>query len=145
MDENADHMRVGAHLDLHTRDMPYREELPENCPPGTAAEIKESIEVFRLVRSSSPSESDFRSQRAERPERVFPGVTECQALGLSVFTDRVEIQKRLRVPKMKGRKVCRLELTAGAGHIQQTGRGSHHTWWPYSDYDILAQCNVEAT
>lgn len=125
--------------------MNYREPLPEDCPPDAAEEIRETRDVFRLVRSSPPTETDFRSQRAERPDSVFPDVTECQARGLSVFAQRKDAEKRLRIPRMRGRLVCRLQLSAGAGQIQQTGRGSHHTWWPLADYDILAQCTVEST
>ena len=125
--------------------MKYREQLPEDCPPRAADVIRETREVFRLVRSSPPTDADFRSQRAERPDTVFPEVTECQARGLSVFARRTDAEKRLRLQKMRGRKICRLRLSAGAGHIQQTGRKSHYTWWPFADYDILAQCTVEST
>jgi hypothetical protein len=68
--------------------MSYREQLPEGCPPDEAEEINTRREVFRLVRNRTPTEEDFRSQRAERPGYAFRGVTECQARGLSVHTER---------------------------------------------------------
>jgi hypothetical protein len=124
--------------------MSYREPLPEGCPPDTAEEIAAPREVFRLVRGNPPTQSDFRSQRAERPGRVFPGVTECQACGLSVFAERTELEaKALKLQHLKNRLICRVELVAGAGRIQQTGQRSHHTWWPLAAFDILAHCGVE--
>lgn len=123
--------------------MKFREKLPENCPPDSAAEIQETGCVFRLVRSLPPTESDFQSQRTENPDRPFSGVSECQACGLSVFLQRSDAEKKLKLPKMRGRKVCRVALGAGAGYIDKTGRASHHTWWPLAKYDILAQCDWE--
>jgi hypothetical protein len=122
--------------------MSYREPLPEGCPPEAADEIAASREVFRLVRSNPPTVDDFKSQRAEKPEAVFQ-VSECQACGLSVFTERRDSERALKLPKLRGRLICHLELEAGAGRIQQTGRPSHHTWWPLATFDILAHCEME--
>ena len=123
--------------------MNYREPLPEGCPPETAEDIVSSRDFFRLVRSDPPTEKDFMSQRAEQPNRSFDGVTECQARGLSVFAERKESEKALKIPRLRGRLVCRVVLEAGAGHIQQTGKVSHYTWWPLADFDILEHCTVE--
>ena len=122
--------------------MNYREPLPEGCPPDTAEEIAAPREVFRLVRSSPPTVDDFRSQRAEKPDAAFQ-VTECQARGLSVFAERRDSEKALKLPTLRGRLICRLRLETGAGRIQQIGRPSHHTWWPLAAFDILAHCGVE--
>lgn len=123
--------------------MNYREPLPSGCPPDTAKEIDHPRDVFRLVRTDPPTARDFRSQRAEKPDRIFPGIDECQARGLSVHAERRDSERALRLPALRGRLICRLRLGAGAGKIQQTGRPSHHTWWPLADYDILAQCTME--
>lgn len=123
--------------------MSYLEELPEGCPPDKAEEIRTRLEVFRLVRNARPSEEDFRSQRAEKPDQVFHRVTECQARGLSVHTERDDSERALKLPNLRGRLICRLQLDAGAGCIQQTGLPSHHTWWPLADFDILGRCSVE--
>ncbi len=122
--------------------MSYREPLPEGCPPDDAEEIAVGREVFRLVRTNPPTPDDFQSLRAEKPNAVFR-VSECQARGLSVFADRRDSEKALKLPRLRGRLICRLRLEAGAGRIQQTGRPSHHTWWPLADFDILAHCGVE--
>lgn len=122
--------------------MSYREPLPEGCPPDAAEEIAALREVFRLVRNSPPTLDDFKSQRAEKPDAVFQ-VSECQARGLSVFAERRDSERALKLPTLRGRLICRLRLEGGAGRIQQTGRPSHHTWWPLAAFDILAHCGVE--
>ena len=121
--------------------MRYREPLPDGCPPDIAEEIDVPRDVFRLVRTDPPTETDFRSQREEKPDRAF--TNECQARGLSVHTERQDSENALRLPTLRGRLVCRLRLGPGAGVILQTGRYSHHTWWPLADYDVLEQCTME--
>lgn len=125
--------------------MIYREPLPRGCPPDAAEDITDGLNVFRLVRTSPPTERDFRSQRAERPGHVFVGITECQARGLSVHTQRSDSVRARKLPSLRGHLICRILLGSGAGRIQQTGRPSHHTWWPLADYDVLARCVVETT
>ena len=49
------------------------------------------------------------------------------------FTLSVAIQRAPKLPSLHGRFICRLQLEAGAGRIQQTGAPSHHTWWPLAD------------
>lgn len=123
----------------------FREQLPEDCPPQEARQVIEITEMFRLVRNQAPMEADFRSQRAERPDATFCNVTECQVRGLSLFAEKVEATRLLRSRRFSGRKICRVRLNPGAGYIEKTGKGSHHTWWPFADYDILAHCRVEST
>lgn len=123
--------------------MHYREQLPDGCPPDSAEEISEPWEVFRLVRTRPPTDDDFRSQRAEKPTRDFPGVTECVARGLSVHTKREDSERASKLPSLRRRFLCRLKLEAGAGCVLQTRRPSHHTWWPLADFDILSRCTVE--
>ena len=122
----------------------YRESLPPGCPPDEAREIASSAAVFRLVRTHPPTADDFRSQRAEKPFQKFHGVSECHARGLSVFSRREDSQRALKLPALRGRSICRVQLESGAGSIQQTGRRSHHTWWPLAEFDILSRCTVEA-
>jgi hypothetical protein len=122
--------------------MSYRDPLPEGCPPGAAEEIAAPREVFRLARSIPPTLDDFRSQRAEKPTAVFRGVTECQARGLSVFADRKDCEKLLKLHHLRSRLICPVRLEAGAGRIQQTFQPSHHTWWPLAAFDIVGHCRV---
>lgn len=119
--------------------MRYREELPAHCPPPAAQVVTQPRVVFRLVRRHLPGLHDFCSQRAEKPDQPFMGVTECQACGLSVFTELEACKKLLLLRHLQSRAVCKVQLEDGAGCIMQTGRKSaHHTWWPLADFDILA-------
>lgn len=120
--------------------MIFRETLPEGCPPETAEEISKARVVFRLTRTNQPTENDFRSQRAEKPNNEFGGVSECQARGLSVFTDLGRATQALRSRNMRGRLICQVRLAGGAGFIMETGRRGHCTWWPLANFDILGNC-----
>ena len=122
--------------------MTYRESLPDGCPPEEAEDVSETRVVFRLVRNRPPTDDDFRSQRAEKPNRPFPGVSECQARGLSVHGELRDSERMVKLPVHKGKHVCRVRLEAGAGRIQKTGRDSHHTWWPYAGFDIVGNCSL---
>lgn len=124
-----------------TSEQIYREPLPPGCPPAASEEIVGQRYVFRLVRSQPLTEAGFRSYRAEHPHRAVR-VSECRARGLSVYADRSDAETTLRLPAFRGRHICRVRLREGAGRIQQTGRGTHHTWWPLADYDILAHCDM---
>ena len=125
--------------------MSYREPLPEGCPPDSSVEIASETRVFRLVKACPATPDDFCSQRAEKPQAVFKGCTECQACGVSVFTERQDaVQKALLLPRFRGFQICPVRLVAGAGRIQQTFQPSHHTWWPLAEFDILAHCEMEA-
>lgn len=124
--------------------MSYREPLPDGCPPEDAMSITEPQEVYRLVRTNPPTYEDFQSQRALKPTRKFTDITECQARGLSVHTQRKDCLRVLKLPPFRGCLPCRVHLQAGAGSIQRTGSRSHCTWWPLLQFDILLQCIVEA-
>ena len=120
----------------------FRDELPEGCPPKNADKIRRETICYRLVHNDSPIADDFKSQRTLEPNRDF-GVSECRARGLSIFmqaADAVRVTQRSR--NLRGAKLARLTLNQGAGYIKQTGNRSHHTWWPYQGFDILANCEV---
>lgn len=124
--------------------MSYREPLSEGCPPAESEEITAERVVFRLVRANPAAPDDFRSQRAERPQSVFRGVSECLACGVSVHAERADSEKMRKLPRFKNSLVCRVRLMTGAGRIQPTFQPTHHTWWPLAAFDILGHCEVLA-
>ena len=126
--------------------MTYREPLPDDCPPDEAEEITSPRLVYRLVRNNPPGDEEFRSQRAEQPDRVFRNISECQARGLSVRTDLDSAVELMGLRTMRGRLLCQVQLDQGSGRIMQTGEDHHHsTWWPLTDYDIMANCSLVTT
>ena len=121
---------------------PFRDNLPPGCPPENGDEIISKTICYRLVNNDPPTDNDFRSQRTLEPNRDF-GVSECRAKGLSVFmqaADAARVAQRSR--NLRGAKLAQLTLNQGAGYIKQTGSRSHHTWWPYKAFDVLANCEV---
>ncbi|MDP1586916.1 MAG: hypothetical protein Q8M07_04205 [Prosthecobacter sp.] len=124
--------------------MTYREELPAGCPPETAWEITQETVVYRVVKNQPASLEDFHSQRALQPTKPFAGVSECEARGLSVFTESQDASRLLLLPKFRVCHVFRVTLNSGAGMVAPTFRPSHHTWRPLADYDILSRCQLEA-
>ena len=119
----------------------FREPLPDGCPPREAEEITDTKVVFRLVRTDTPDDSDFWSKRAERPNNQF-SVPECQARGLSVYSQVKDARKQLKIPTLKGMLICQVTLDRGSGYILRTGRRAHFTWWPLADFDILDNCQL---
>jgi hypothetical protein len=116
--------------------MSFREPLPEGCPPADAPLIASAIMVYRLVRTAPPTEADFRSQRAEHPDKYFSN--ECLARGLSVHASRRDSEMAAKLPTLKGKQPCAVRLMPDSGHLKQTGKPSHHTWWPFASFDILS-------
>ena len=114
--------------------MPYREPLPDGCPPDDAVEITVPIKLYRLVKTMPPTTEDFRSYGDLRPNDDFDG-RECKARGLSVYSARASAERRSRASNFQGQQVCELTLGFGAGKLQKTG-GAHHTWWPYAGYVV---------
>ena len=117
--------------------MPYREPLPDGCPPDDAAEITRPITLYRVVKTMPPTDGDFRSYRDLMPDNDF-GPNECKASGLSVFSARDSAEKCLTRPHFQGQRVCELTLGFGAGKLQKSG-GAHHTWWPYAGYVVATE------
>ncbi|MDQ7034387.1 MAG: hypothetical protein Q9P01_05995, partial [Anaerolineae bacterium] len=81
--------------------------------------------------------TNFKSYRELYPEREFR-VPECQAVGLSVYTDIKDIGSLIRrnpaLRKKRGRNKLQLakgDVTSDWGKIKNTRsiELSHHTWW----------------
>ena len=119
--------------------MTYKEPLPVSCPPEAAEEIQVNRLLFRLVKSLPPTDEDFKSQRALKPDARFD-VSECLVRGLSVDTERSGIEKTAKLPHFRKRRICSVRVGPGAGRLLQTFQPTHHTWWPLADFDILSHC-----
>lgn len=122
--------------------MSFRESLPDGCPPSESEELSSERVVSRLVRNNPPTEDDFRSQRSERPLVVFD-VSECLARGVSVYERQADCEKTRKLPRFRRSHVCRVRLKSGAGHLQQTFKPSHHTWWPFAAFNVVEHSQVQ--
>lgn len=128
--------------------MSFREQLPEDCPPTNAGEVTADLAVYRLVKNAAVAAEDFNSQRADHPEKIFSEeLSECVVCGVSVFADRRDCELARKLRSQNGKLIARVVLRPGAGvvlHSPGRSRPSHHTWWPFREYDILASCEVVA-
>ena len=65
------------------------------------------------------------------------------ARGVSVLSRRQEAEKaRIKFDDLAETLVCQVTLDQGAGYIRRTKSRHHCTWWPFADFDILANCHV---
>ena len=121
--------------------MRFRDHLPDNCPPLDAT--SPVIEVYCLV-DNPPVDTDFLSLRERNPEREYGHSLECQACGLSVFTDIPSVELAKKVSRRLRKKAIALgHLSEDSGQIKRTPSKStgdtHHTWWPAQD---IAPCDL---
>ena len=119
----------------------FREPLPDECPPDDAEEISDTLIVYRLVKKETPTDRDFASERELRPTHRF-SADECHARGVSVFMRRKDLARIMKMRRHREKWICLVVLSQGAGYIQRKGQGSHHTWWPLAEYDILGSSKV---
>ena len=122
--------------------MPYREELPENCPPDEAAPLEHTTTFYRLVKTIPPSEEAFDSRWEERSDMREQWEREkkvCDVKGVSLFDTAEAARTRTRLREHSQKIVCAVRVTPQCGPIKQ-GTSHHHTWWPLRNCKILALC-----
>ena len=105
----------------------WEEELPEQCPPLTAVEVKDFI-CYRAVNGNPATPEDFFSQRRLSPMGVF-NASECVAHACSVFTTIESLKARtLLQPRFRNALVAELCLQPKDG-VVKIGRNEHCSWW----------------
>ena len=77
------------------------EALPEQCPPTDAKRCEGCY--YRIANGNPVTTEDFFSQRKMQPDKVFKGlgIDECVTRAVSLFSEREEAEKRLKLPKLK--------------------------------------------
>lgn len=117
--------------------MPWRNHLPDNCPPDDAK--IPSGTFYRLINGARPKAKDFLSHRELYPDREFKE-PECEVCGVSVFAEIEGIKQLLRrTPALRKRKrLAKGEPQEDCGiakHTPSYTHKSHHTWWIPDDVD----------
>ena len=103
--------------------MPFRENLPNDCPPPEAVEVDEPTPFFRLIDRFPPTDSNFDSVWKIQPgRRPNLGKDECKAKGLSIYSSPAAAQEQTQHPTLKGKVPCQVTVTPGAP--------SHARAWP---------------
>lgn len=122
--------------------MEWFEDLPKYCPP---ADVKEcNGDYYRIANGNPATSSDFFSQRRMQPDKVFKGngVDECIARAISLFKDKEDAQKRLKLPKFRHSVIAVVRLEPKDGVMKKTFRDSHYSWWRSTDFNAN-QAKVE--
>lgn len=75
------------------------ETLPEQCHPTDAKQCEGYY--YRIANGNPATTEDFFSQRKMQPDKVFKGlgIDECVTRAVSLFSEREEAEKRLKLPK----------------------------------------------
>ena len=96
------------------------EALPEQCPPTDAKRCEGCY--YRIANGNPVTTEDFFSQRKMQPDKVFKGlgIDECVTRAVSLFSEREEAEKRLKLPKFK-----------------KTFDIAHYSWWRTKDFNVL--------
>ena len=119
----------------------YAEPIPEHCPPGDAFQ-PQGLEVFRLVETVPPTETDFQSHAVRWPER-FGQRNDCIAWALSVYAALEDADKLRGLPAHSAKKVARLVLHPPSGVTKKSGQtASHYSWWRFDGFDPIDVCEV---
>jgi hypothetical protein len=107
--------------------MSWIEDLPKQCPPKTAAPSNGIF--YRLVDDVPPSIDDFWSNRVLFPEKVFPGVSECEVRACSVFNDYKYCNKQKKYSRLKHKKIVKFNMETDHGVVDKTRSEGHYSWW----------------
>ena len=112
------------------------EELPEKCLPEDA---KECSGVFYRIANGNPATSaNFFSQRRLQPNKVFrgEGIDDCIVKSIYLFSDKKEIEKRMKLPKFKKAVIAEVKLEPKDGMIKKTFGVAHYSWWRTNDFNV---------
>lgn len=104
---------------------------PCNCPPDVEGR---ELTVYRFANKKTITEKDFKPKKVLKPEELFED--DCKACGLSVYTDKQEIQQQHKDrPHLRRKQIMEILITKGTGRVKDTptNGNSHHTWWVDED------------
>ena len=112
------------------------EELPEQCPPEDAKECNGIY--YRIANGNPATSADFFSQKRLQPDKIFTGegIDDCIVKSISLFSDRKEIEKRLKLPKFRKGVIAEVRLEPKDGMIKKTFGAAHYSWWRTNEFEV---------
>jgi len=112
------------------------EELPEQCPPKDAKECNGIY--YRIANGNPATSADFFSQKRLQPDKIFTGegIDDCIVKSISLFSDRKEIEKRLKLPKFRKGVIAEVRLEPKDGMIKKTFGYAHYSWWRTNEFEV---------
>ncbi|MCD7849178.1 MAG: hypothetical protein LUH63_05240 [Parabacteroides sp.] len=116
--------------------MEWFEILPEQCPP-TDAQCCDGF-YYRIANGNPAESADFFSQRQLNPDKIFigKGIDECIVRAISLFSEKTEAEKRLKLPKFKKAHLALVQLRTKDGVIKKTFGPAHYSWWRTKEFDV---------
>lgn len=107
--------------------------VPQRMRSGAKAVIIELQMVILLQQKIS-----FQ-QRKMQPDKVFKGlgIDECVTRAVSLFSEREEAEKRLKLPKFKKANIALVILEPKDGVLKKTFDIAHYSWWRTKDFNVL--------
>lgn len=110
--------------------------LPEQCPPVDAKQCKGYY--YRIANGNPATTEDFFSQRKLQPDKIFKGlgIDECITRAVSLFSEKEEAERRLKLPKFKKASIALVELKPKDGMIKKTFGIAHYSWWRTTDFNV---------
>ena len=95
------------------------EAWPEQCPPPDAKRCEGCY--YRIAKGNPVTTEDFFSQRKMQPDKVFKGlgIDECVTRAVSLFSEREEAEKRLKLPKFKKANIALVILEPKDGVLKK--------------------------
>ena len=80
----------------------------------------------------------FRKEKMQ-PDKVFKGlgIDECVTRAVSLFSEREEAEKRLKLPKFKKANIALVILEPKDGVLKKTFDIAHYSWWRTKDFNVL--------
>lgn len=114
---------------------------PAHCP-GNAADEVDAV-LFRACDTVPPTLEDVtshahsvlpRKNRKAKPE-------ECRSWGLSCWhsLDDVRHDMKLFEEWLPKKHIHKFSVRKSDGRLEQTGRPTHHTYWPYAGVNLLSR------
>ena len=93
------------------------EALPEQCPPTDAKRCEGCY--YRIANG-----------------KVLV-IDECVTRAVSLFSEREEAEKRLKLPKFKKANIALVILEPKDGVLKKTFDIAHYSWWRTKDFNVL--------
>ena len=111
----------------------YKEKLPENCPLPESKDVA-LADVWRLLRSDTPTESCFESQAAQKIENRKKAC-ECGWASCSFFEGDKFTKDLMKLPWCKN-FVARAEIQIPLGSGLSKKEGSHVHFWAFDHFSF---------
>ncbi|MBV6646857.1 MAG: hypothetical protein KI790_15475 [Cyclobacteriaceae bacterium] len=108
--------------------MNWHEELPNNCPPSDS-ESPEGRTFYRLCSNNPAQSEDFISQKEEKPNRTFAGISTCTLRAVSIWNDREKCLNLKKLKTQRNKSIGEFILNNEDGLIKQTFKAGHYSWW----------------